>query len=221
MIKTNRKSTKSYFLLIGTIITWLAVSLQFYLIIENRIVSIPETIIRFFSFFTILTNTLVAICFTVLYRDAKSKLYQFISRGDVLTAVCVYILVVGLVYQIILRATWSPEGLQFIVDELLHSVIPLFFLIYWIVFVSKEKLQWKFIPSWLIYPSLYLVCIMIRGALSGFYPYPFIDLTELNYVDVLINSTVPLALSSLVSACFILAGKRMQRSASFESLIHK
>lgn len=133
----------------------------------------------------------------------------------------VYILVVGLVYQVILRATWSPRGLQFIVDELLHSVIPLYFLIYWIAFVSKQRLQWKSIPLWLIYPLLYLVYIMTRGAFSGFYPYPFIDLTELNYVDVLINSTVLLALFSLLSACFIWVGKHMQRFVSFKSLIHK
>jgi len=74
-MKKNRKNIESYFLLIGAVITWLAVLLQFYLTIENRIASIPETIIRFFSFFTILTNTLIAICFTVLLRETKSKLY--------------------------------------------------------------------------------------------------------------------------------------------------
>lgn len=213
-MKENRKRIESYFLLLGVVLTWSAVLLQFYLTIENRVASIPETIIRFFSYFTILTNTLVAICFTVLLRGVKSKFYPFISRRDVLTAVSVYILIVGLVYQIILRATWSPEGLQFIVDELLHTVIPLYFLIYWIAFVSGERLRWKSIPSWLLYPSLYLVCIMIRGKFSGFYPYPFIDLTELNSADVIINCAVLLALFGLLSACFILAGKCIRRSGS-------
>lgn len=214
MAMTNRYRTKPYFLLIGVFITWFAVVLQFYLIIENRIVGIPETTVRFFSYFTILTNTLVAICFTVLYRGTKSNLYQFISRGDVLTAVCVYIFIVGLVYQVILRATWSPGGLQFIVDELLHSVIPLYFVVYWIVFVPKERLQWKSMLSWLLYPSLYLAFIMIGGAVSGFYPYPFIDVTQLGYLDVMANSALLLALFLWVSVCFVFAGKHIHKYRS-------
>jgi hypothetical protein len=40
------------------------------------------------------------------------------------------ILIVGLVYQVVL-GIWNPTGLQYIVDELLHTVIPLFMLGYW------------------------------------------------------------------------------------------
>jgi hypothetical protein len=37
----------------------------FYLMIENRAAPMPEAIIRFFSFFTILTNSFVAVYFTM------------------------------------------------------------------------------------------------------------------------------------------------------------
>ena len=50
------------------IIVWFAVLAQFYLIIENRVAPVTETIIRFFSFFTILTNILVAVYFTIRNR---------------------------------------------------------------------------------------------------------------------------------------------------------
>jgi hypothetical protein len=50
---------------IGALIGWIALIGQFYLILENRVVSVPETIIRFFSFFTILTNIIVAVCYSI------------------------------------------------------------------------------------------------------------------------------------------------------------
>jgi len=112
---------------------WFALVGQFYLIILNRITSIPEIIIRYFSYFTILTNLLVAICCTALLTNRNSKIKSFFSRQNTLTAVAVYITVVGLVYNSILRFLWNPQGLQWIVDELLHSVIPLLFIAFWLL----------------------------------------------------------------------------------------
>ena len=109
---------------IGSVAAWLALGLQFYLMLSNRTESIMETIIRFFSFFTILTNILVACCFTLL---AIGKKQSFLTKPSSLSAVTVYILVVGIVYNLLLRSTWNPQGLQKVVDELLHSVIPFYF----------------------------------------------------------------------------------------------
>ena len=69
------KSLKFIFRFLGiiAIVSWFAVALQLYLIILNRVASLPETIVRFFSFFTIQTNILVAICFTFLWLKPKSK----------------------------------------------------------------------------------------------------------------------------------------------------
>ncbi len=60
--------TQQIYLTIATIIAWFAVIVQFYLNIVNRANPIPEVIMRFFSYFTILTNILVALCFTGLLR---------------------------------------------------------------------------------------------------------------------------------------------------------
>ena len=108
---------------------WFALIAQFYLIIVNRTVSIPETIIRYFSFFTILMNLLVAVCFTS-FLNKKQKSSAFFSKITTLTAITVYILIVGIVYNVILRFLWKPEGLQKVIDELLHTVIPILCLIF-------------------------------------------------------------------------------------------
>jgi peptidoglycan biosynthesis protein MviN/MurJ (putative lipid II flippase) len=119
--------------------------------------------------------------------NAGSNWGKFLSKQQTLTAVTVYILVVGLIYNIILRVLWKPEGLQMIVNELLHSVIPVLFLLYWLIYVPKNQLKWKNAWPWLLYPLIYTIYVFIFGAITGFYPYPFIDLTQLGPGKILIN----------------------------------
>jgi hypothetical protein len=207
---TPPNKTMQLFIAIGAITGWLAVGLQFYLIIVNRVASVPETIIRFFSFFTILTNIIVALCFTTMLLKTKPRTTRFFTRSKTITAIAVYINVVGLVYNIILRFLWMPSGLQGIVDELLHSFIPVYFVLYWLLFIPKNELQWKNVFPWLIYPFIYLVFCLSRGALSGFYPYPFIDVTALGYNKVLLNCGGLFIVFLLISLLFVAVGKVMK-----------
>ncbi|MGI8583381.1 MAG: Pr6Pr family membrane protein [Chitinophagaceae bacterium] len=201
--------TKQIYLAVIAILGWLALALQFYLIIQNRVVSIPETIIRYFSYFTLLTNILVALYCTHVVLTPDSRLGKYFSRSGVVTAITVYITVVGVVYNIILRYLWNPKGLEMIVDELLHLVIPILFLLYWLLFTVKGKLKWN-IFSWLIYPLAYFIWILIFGALTAFYPYPFINVTELGYNKVILHSCVLTAGFLLLSLLFVAIDKLMK-----------
>ena len=129
----------AFFALIG----WFAIITQYILMIETRETTILETTIKFFSFFTILTNSLVAIYFTciVIY---KNKMLVLIAKPGTLTALTVYILIVGLVYQFALRHLWNPTGLQRVVDELLHSVIPILVLIFWYLYETKQSIKYAY-----------------------------------------------------------------------------
>jgi hypothetical protein len=180
-------TSERIFIGVGIFTGWFAVLLQLYLIILNRKLDILQTMIQFFSYFTILSNILVAVCLTVLLFNRNSKWGTFFSKPQTLTALAVYISIVGLVYNLILRFLWAPQGMQRMVDELLHSFNPLWFFLYWLIFVSKGSLQWKNVFPWLWYPLFYCVYVMIRGALSDLYPYPFIDVTQLGYSAVLVN----------------------------------
>ena len=170
------------------IIAWVALILQFYLMMQNRVTGITETSIRFFSFFTILTNIIVGIAFTILGIGQNIKGNNFFSKPFVITAVTVYIFIVGLVYNIVLRSIWDPQGLQLYVDEALHVVTPVLCLVYWGFYVPGRSLKWKEALYWLWYPLIYLTCVLIRGALSNFYPYFFINVKELGYRKVFMNS---------------------------------
>jgi len=109
--------SRNIFLFILVIAGWFALIGQFYLIIENRVASLAETVARYFGFFTILTNILVAVCCTFLLFKPGSVAARFFSKATTQTAIAVYITVVGLIYNIILRFLWKPEGLQMIVSR--------------------------------------------------------------------------------------------------------
>ncbi|MEO8412361.1 MAG: Pr6Pr family membrane protein [Ginsengibacter sp.] len=192
------------FLGVITVCGWFAIVAQFYLIIENRVASIPETIVRFFSFFTILTNLLVAVYATSLLLNRKSGFRMFFLKPSVVSAIAVYITIVGMVYNIILRHLWKPEGLQWIVDELLHTAIPIMFIAVWFFFIPKGRLPWKNVAAWMLYPLFYIVFILWRGSFSSYYPYPFIDVSVLGFTKVLINSTGMLIAFLVVSVLFVI-----------------
>jgi hypothetical protein len=210
-MENQSSSTKRCAQIIGALIAWVAVIFQLYLIIINREVSLGETIIRFISFFTILTNIIVAVCFTLLAIKSTSSLGNFFSEAQTQAAIAVYILTVGLTYNIILRGIWQPQGLQRVVDESLHVIVPVYYVLYWFNFSPKNNLQWKNAFPWLIYPFLYLVYTLIRGAFVHYYPYPFVDADKLGINKALVNSGVLFILFFLLSLLFVWIGKLMSK----------
>ena len=208
-VKISR--TKQIYLAAGAVTGWFAVILQFYLQLINRLAGVTETIFRFFSYYTILTNILVAFCFTVLLLFSRSEIGKFLSQPKVLTAVAGYIAFVGLAYHILLRHLWNPEGLQFIVDVLLHSCMPVMFFLYWLIFVPKADLKWSNVVPWMIYPVAYLLWVLFRGVFSGFYPYPFVDVNNLGYHRVLLNDGGLIVAFLLLSLLFVGLGKLISR----------
>ncbi len=193
-------------------IAWVAVLTQYFLMVENRVASVGETTIRFFSFFTILTNSLVAIYFTWWILLYKKENPSILNKLGTLTALTVYITIVGLVYQILLRPIWEPTGIQLVVDELLHSVIPVAVIVCWYLFEDKSLVSYRQIPQWLIYPLIYLAYILVRGNGSGFYPYPFVDVGSLGLSKVLINAMGLMVLFVGISALYIKVGKSVRRN---------
>ena len=193
---------------------WFALIAQLYLIILNRVTAIPETIVRYFSFFTILTNILVAVCCTILLLNKMNGLFNFFSNPKTIAAITVYITVVGLVYNLILRFLWKPQGLQLLVDELLHTLIPVLFIFFWLLFLPKAGLKTKDILPWLMYPFIYIIYILIMGAFSGFYPYPFIDVKTIGYNKVFLNSGILVIVFVVFSLLFVAIDRYGKKNSS-------
>lgn len=202
-------------MLLIAVIAWMALGLQLYILVRNAGefgLTRFGAVVRFLAFFTILTNMLVAIGLSSILVDAEAGLGRFFSKPSVQAALALYILIVGIVYNAVLRSLWQPAGLQKWADELLHVVVPLLFVIYWLVFVAKGSLKWMHAAHWLLYPALYLAYALIRGALTGFYPYPFINVTELGYSHVFVNAAGLLLVFIFGGLLFIGIDKIMGRS---------
>jgi hypothetical protein len=166
---------------------WLAVALQIYVSLtrynldHSHLFRLVDTL----SYFTVTTNTLVAVV-------ATGSLFQrsgaFLTRAAQATAVAVYIFVVAVVYHLLLRSLWNPTGLQLIADIALHTVVPVLYLLNWLVFVPRATLRYTQPAWWLIYPMIYISWTLLRGAFIGLYPYPFADVATLGYPRAIFNA---------------------------------
>ncbi len=198
------------------LIAWFALIGQFYLILQSTEVtgySKLKLTANFFSYFTILSNLLVAVCLTTSLFSPSSGIGSFFSKVTVQSAIAVYIFIVGLVYNLVLRGIISLSGFAWVVDNLLHVVVPLLFVLYWFIFTPKKVLQWKNILPWLIFPAVYLIYSLLRGPVADWYPYPFLHTGKLGYGTVAVNSFFVL-LAFLIAGLGMIAYNRAGKEQS-------
>lgn len=196
---------------------WLSLILQFVLAMTNPVDPEPgavERFIRFFSYFTVLTNIIVAATLTAIAFFPNSKIGKFASRPTVQTAVAVYISIVGLVYSLFLRSVWDPQGWQAAADHALHDVVPAAYVLYWLIFAPKQGLTWMEPFKWLVYPLVYIAYSLTRGAFAMWYPYWFVDVTQLGYAQALTNTGFVLIAFAIVGCVYAALAKLLSRTAT-------
>ncbi|WGK89562.1 Pr6Pr family membrane protein [Pseudomonas migulae] len=203
------------FVAVAAVLGWAGLSIQLYLIFYSRWTlgaSLLGGLVSFFSYFTVLSNTLVATVLTCALTSRESAARRWFLQPWVSGGVAVSIAVVGLAYNILLRHLWHPEGWQWLADELMHDVMPLLFLAWWWLCVPKGTLRLRHIALWVIYPLLYFAYALLRGHLLAVYPYPFIDVDKLGYPQVFANAGGLLAGFVLI-ALVLIALDRWRRYA--------
>lgn len=193
---------------------WSGLLLQYYLVARsNNGHALLLASLNFFSFFTIQSNILVALSLTVPWLWPGSARARFWELPATRGAVMLYITVTGLIYFLLLRhlpLTRGPEPqeLPWLANALLHYATPILFGLGWLLFSPKGMLKWSSALIWLIFPLLYGgYILLIRGPLSGFYPYPFIDVATLGVARVLWNMAA-LLVFFLVLALLLVAINR-------------
>lgn len=179
-----KAKTHTIFAALLALVTWFCVILQFYIS--------TDTFANVISYFTILCNSIIAVSLTFSVFFPKTQLGQFFSRLSVKTAVALYIFIVFIVYNTVLRGIWKPTGWQLFLDNMLHVAIPFLYILYWLFLVTKTKLSLKNGLYWLIFPLSYLIYSLVRGSVTNWYPYPFLSVTELGLGKVMVNSLIML-----------------------------
>ena len=186
---------KSAFRTIAALTGLSALALQFWL--ELRLPHGPGIIgstINFFSYFTVLANAFAALAMLLPLAAPDAALGRFLSRPSVRTTIAGYMIIVGAIYFLFLRYIGDDQGLERLADQLLHYAAPILFLVDWFAFVPKGHVPWTIIGTSLIAPILYGFWTVGHGALTNWYPYPFVDVTKLGHQKALLNMAACLAM---------------------------
>lgn len=133
-----------------------------------------RNLVNFFSFFTIESNIFAVISYCVMGLAGIFGMTR--SMPTVRGAVTLYMTLTGIIYILLLSG--NEVALQTTigwVNLLLHYLLPLIILLDWIVFPPKQYVPYIRIVWWLIFPALYLIYSLIRGSITHWYPYPFIN----------------------------------------------
>jgi hypothetical protein len=161
------------------------------------------------GYFTILTNLLVALAFTALVSDDAAAPRSWWRHPGVLSALTVHIVFVGIAYSVLLRSTWQPHGLEIVADEIVHDIVPLLVLVFWWRFVPRGVLQYRQLVRWLAYPLAYLLYALGRGAVEGWYPYYFINVTTMGFPATLATAGAITLTLAAMSALLVFVDRRL------------
>lgn len=194
------------------VVGWGALGLQYAVLMGGGFTADPAALtVRFFSFFTILTNLLAALALTGPALAPDSALGRWSRSEGVRAAVAMYIVVVGVVYHLLLAQTWNPQGWQKVADTLLHTIMPLAFIGDWLLFTAKRRLRWIDAVKWLIFPLLYGVWTLAHGAMTGWWPYWFVDMDQLGAARVAANLTGLLGVFLLLGLAVVAIDRTLGR----------
>jgi hypothetical protein len=207
--------TRRRFSAIAAAIGWYALVAQLILMILRApptYAGVAGEVGKYFGYFTILTNLLVALVMSAIARSPGNPRRSWLDQPRVTGALATYTTIMFLVYELMLRGQWHPTGMQWFVDLLLHDVVPAACLIFLISFVPRGALRWAYPLHWLIFPVAYSLYAFTRGAITGWYPYPFVDVAVLGLLPALRNAALLLAAFYLVGMLYVAADRAIQRT---------
>ncbi|MFI5591621.1 Pr6Pr family membrane protein [Amycolatopsis sp. NPDC051758] len=151
-------------------------------------------------FFTIDSNLLVTVTSALVALGvARGRLFAVLWLDAL-----VGITVTGIVYQVALAGLYELHGLSLFADTVLHKVTPILFVLGWLIAGPRGALTWRTVWWSLLYPLVWLAFTLPRGAITGFYPYPFVDAGALGYGQVSLNCVfIGLFFTALAAAAFL------------------
>jgi hypothetical protein len=163
-------------------------------------------LIRLFSYFTIQSNLLVlASAALIAWRPDGDGPFQRVLRLDALLG----IVVTGLVYETVLAPLVHPTGLALWITIAFHYFAPWFTTIGWLLFGPRPRIDDRTLLLAFIWPALWIAYTFAHGAASDWYPYPFLDVTDIGYARALRNTAVVLLGAAVLALAFAWLDRRL------------
>ncbi len=169
-----------------------------------------------FAFFTIQSNLLVAVSALLTGLDPdRDTTVRRVLRLTALVAMSV----TAVVYHAVLAGLTELSGWALLGDQLVHTVVPLLALLGWVLFGPRGWTGWRVVLLSVVFPLLWLAFTLVRGPLvGGFWPYPFVDVDELGWAQVLLNCAVVAVLFVGLAAVAHGADRLLRRGRSVDTV---
>ncbi|MFK4082744.1 Pr6Pr family membrane protein [Kribbella sp. NPDC020789] len=163
-----------------------------------------------FAYFTIQSNLLLGVTNLMLALGPdrpRSVPFKVLRLNGVLC-----IAVTGIVYHIALAGLDELSGGAAVANFLLHTAAPVLGVLGWVFFGPRGATDLR-IAAWsIVYPLLWLAFTLVRGAADGFYPYPFVNVTEHGYGQVLLNCLLVAVLFLALAAGATALDRRLRKT---------
>ena len=167
-------------------------------------------LLRMASFYTIQSNVLSAITSAQLARnrDRDGPVWAIV-RLDALVGIAV----TGVVYSTVLARIHEPKGWQeYSTNAAVHYVVPIMMVLGWLLFGPRPRIDRRVLWWSLAFPILWFGYTLVRGAISPWYPYPFVDAHTQGYPRVLVNALLVTLVLGAVSALFWCGDRKLRRA---------
>jgi hypothetical protein len=175
--------------------------------------------VNFFSFFTVQSNlygAAVLLWGATLDPSRRPPLAVALIRG----AAVLYLSVTFVVFALLLSDL--QEQLQMTVpwvDTVLHRIMPLAVLADWLIDPPHVPIPFQWGLIWLLYPIVWLAYALVRGALVGWYPYPFLDPRQSGGYSGVALTCLGIAAGALLFTGLVVLIARLRRAASRTSIL--
>lgn len=169
-----------------------------------------ERVANLFTFFTILTNVLVALtCAALAAAPERRSCLLAVLRLDAVMGIAV----TAAVYHAVLSGLHDLHGAEAVANQLFHTVSPALALAGWALFGPRGLVDRAVVALSLVYPLVWLASTLVRGALIGWYPYPFVDVAALGYPRVALNCLLVTALFLVLAGAALALDRHLARRA--------
>jgi len=154
---------------------------------------------RIFSAFTILSNILVLVVAVLLVIDPlrDGRLFR-VLRLDALLS----IVITGVVYAVVLAPGVNLTGWAFVITVGFHYLSPWLMLAAWLVLGPRPRFTWGTVAWAFVWPTAWVLFTFIRGGITGWYPYPFLDAGQLGFEGAAVNALLVLVVAIVIAVLF-------------------
>ncbi len=179
---------------------------------------------RMLSYFTNTTGLLVAVLFGAIALRPEAWLQPRPETRQApwpapfpgpwaVAGTALACLLVGVVQRLLLAGLRVLEGADRAADILLHLALPALVPLFWLAFAPKGHLRYRDALLWALYPLAFLAVTLMRGAATGWYPYPFVNVARFGWGPVLAHTGGIAAGFLVVGAGLIVLDRRLGQAA--------